>query len=346
MILMPKFLHKLFIFMTSMLLLAGCSDHPNELDLSDVDLEMEVLRFDQDLFQSDSIVEIAALEQKYPEFYPAYVGEISPIFVSPQMSREEIAVELYRFIKHPDMRYLYDRVQEEFKDVDDLADDLEEAAKYIHHYFPEDKITKLYTYISSFEYAGAYLPFNEKAFCVGLDMYMGADFEIYPQLPANRFPHYRLKRLEPHFMVANALHGYLDQRLDASQLFSFVDEAVYEGKKLYAMDLFMPKVADSIKIGYLNGQTEWCVAHAENIWGYLIEEDLLFSTDKRDFTNKFFNDGPFTSPLGEESPARIGAWVGSQIVRTYMKRNPELSLQDLFAEQDHQKIFDQSKYKP
>jgi hypothetical protein len=42
----------------------------------------------------------------------------------------------------------------------------------------------------------------------------------------------------------------------------------------------------------------------------------------------------------------LGTWVGWQIVRKYMDRNPKVTLQELMADDDYQKIFNESKYKP
>ena len=48
--------------------------------------------------------------------------------------------------------------------------------------------------------------------------------------------------------------------------------------------------------------------------------------------------------MDDESPGRVGVWIGWQIVRSYMKNN-NVTLQELFAK-DAKEIFDNSKYKP
>ena len=60
---------------------------------------------------------------------------------------------------------------------------------------------------------------------------------------------------------------------------------------------------------------------------------------------KFMNDGPFTSVFSKTSPARTGWFVGWRIVSLYMARN-NVSMQELFRENDSQKILKLSKYKP
>jgi hypothetical protein len=39
-------------------------------------------------------------------------------------------------------------------------------------------------------------------------------------------------------------------------------------------------------------------------------------------------------------------WLGQQIVKSYMKHNSDVTLEDLMNEKDAQKILSKSKYKP
>ena len=47
-----------------------------------------------------------------------------------------------------------------------------------------------------------------------------------------------------------------------------------------------------------------------------------------------------------EAPGRTGDYIGWQIIRAYMKRYPETSLNDLIKMNDSQMILEKSKYKP
>ena len=57
-------------------------------------------------------------------------------------------------------------------------------------------------------------------------------------------------------------------------------------------------------------------------------------------------DGPFTKGFDADAPARLGEWVGWQIVSAYMEKNKEVSLKELLQINDSQKILNQSGYKP
>ena len=49
--------------------------------------------------------------------------------------------------------------------------------------------------------------------------------------------------------------------------------------------------------------------------------------------------------IDNESPGRIGQWMGWQIVRSFMENNPKVTVQQLIK-MDANSIFEQSKYKP
>jgi len=52
----------------------------------------------------------------------------------------------------------------------------------------------------------------------------------------------------------------------------------------------------------------------------MIENKLLYSSYNQAMS-KFITDGPFTTDFSKESPAKIGSWIGWQIVRSYMNHN-------------------------
>jgi hypothetical protein len=112
------------------------------------------------------------------------------------------------------------------------------------------------------------------------------------------------------------------------------------------MDLVLPDVDDSLKIAYTSVQIEWCEKNEADIWKYFIDNNLLYSTNKMDFYRKYFSEAPFTSGFPQDSPGRIGVWLGWQMVRTYMQNNTEISLEKLLSQTDAQFILKHSKYKP
>ena len=136
---------------------------------------------------------------------------------------------------------------------------------------------------------------------------------------------------------------FLDKETDRSLL----AKMVYNGKIMYFMKVSLPEVADSLIVGYSTGQMEWAETNQPGVWAYFLENNLLYETDYKRI-QKYLTDAPFTPGLGENSKSapKLGIFIGWQIVKKYMERNPETSLQLLMKETDAQKILTESKYKP
>jgi uncharacterized protein YjaZ len=76
-------------------------------------------------------------------------------------------------------------------------------------------------------------------------------------------------------------------------------------------------------------------------------QQALFDADPK-LPNRFINPAPFTKfymGFDNETPGRLGQWLGWQIVRSYMEHNDKVTLQQMLA-MDAKIIFDNSKYKP
>ena len=71
----------------------------------------------------------------------------------------------------------------------------------------------------------------------------------------------------------------------------------------------------------------------------------LFKTESP-VLSSYLNDGPFTAEVSQDSPPRLGTWVGMQIVRSYMENNPQVTMQELLLDGDAQHILELSKYRP
>ena len=111
------------------------------------------------------------------------------------------------------------------------------------------------------------------------------------------------------------------------------------------MSVFMPEEKPERIIGYSAEQLKWSKTNEKQIWSTIIEQKHLFSTDLM-LIRKYVNDGPFTAPISQESPGRLGTWVGLQIVESYMQKNKNVTLKDLMNENNYQKILENSEYKP
>jgi hypothetical protein len=119
---------------------------------------------------------------------------------------------------------------------------------------------------------------------------------------------------------------------------------VEKGKRLYVLDKILPNTADTLKTGYTAAQLKGCYENEGMIWNFFLTNNLLFNIEPVNIKS-FMEEAPSTPELGDRSPGAIGIFVGWQIVKKYMQKYPELSLNELLNT-DARKIFEESKYRP
>ena len=107
----------------------------------------------------------------------------------------------------------------------------------------------------------------------------------------------------------------------------------------------LPGAHDTIKLCYPEKKLKWAEENEKQVWAFIVQNELLYTTDFKTQSN-LIQDGPFTTGLSDESPARLGVFIGWKIIRSYMKRYPETSLKELINLNDAKLILQNSGYKP
>jgi hypothetical protein len=283
------------------------------------------------------------LYQHYGAFYPDFVERILNAGTTKDTAyfsniRSVLAAKSYADLKH--------EVDSVYPNLDKQEAELTDAFKHIKYYYPQKKLPRIYAYFSGFQ---AQSSIGNQYFGIGLDLFLGSNSKYYPAL-IEAFPHYISRRFTPDNMIPRVIESiaredmFEEQAEDDKTLLS---RMIYNGKMMYFMDQVLPDVADSTKIGYTDKQVKWCNDNQANIWGYFLEDNLLYESDYQKI-QKYLTEAPFTPGLGDQnnSAPKLAVWTGWQIVKEYMDKNPKVSFQQLMAERDEQKILDQSKYRP
>ncbi len=324
----------IFVFACFLMFNYSCKQKNTRLkiDVSKIIVNIKIKRYEKDLFSmkpNQFIQEISALESKYPFFLEG-------------ISKDTMAMlSLQKFVSDPVSIQLNKDCQKEYPDLIDLEKDLSLAFKHYKYYFPEISIPNVYTYVSGLEYQYP-IKIGDNALSISLDMYLGSKYKLYKDLGIPAFKTYKFRKES---IVSDCMKeiakGYLPPKIDNTFLSMMIDA----GKIIYFTDAMMPDVEDSIKIDYTSAQIKWCEKNEARVWAYFIENKLLYNTDKI-IINKFIGEAPFTAAFTNQSPPRIGVWVGWQIIRRYMDKHPQVSIKELMKETDAQKILMKSKYKP
>ncbi|MEO7214772.1 gliding motility lipoprotein GldB [Mucilaginibacter sp.] len=335
---------RLFYLSFITLVFSACNKH-KKIDVSDIQVDVKIERFDRD-FDSLRVKpmdeQAGILYKKYGAFYTDYIERV----MKAGSARDTIYFNRLRAI-FADKAYvdLKHDVDAAYPNLDKQTEELTDAFKHIKYYYPKKALPKLYAYFSGFE---AQTAIGDGYFGIGLDLFLGADSKFYPSL-VNAFPRYVSRRFTPDNITPRVVEGMAREDMfpEDERDKSLLAKMVYNGKIMYYMDQILPDVPDSTKIGYSAKQTKWCDDYKGDIWSYFLEENLLYESDYQKI-QKYLNEAPFTPGLGQdnESAPKLAVWTGWQIVRAYMDKHPDVTLQQLMADTDAQKILNEAKYRP
>jgi hypothetical protein len=336
---------KSLLFSTMLLLmLYGCNHNELDVDLSGIKTQpLRVMRLENDLFKlggADFDARNAEIKAKYGAYYEHYLAGF--------LNRKGSGDSLYKpavlhFINDRDVYEAYGYIKQLYPDekLDAIAGEANDCVKRFKYHFPNRKVpTKLITCMSGWNYAYPYL---DSALVVSLDMYLGDTAKFYTML---RLPAFQTRKMNAEHILPDLARGWLLTELDTGLVVNtLINHTVFYGKLYYAINALLPHLHDSLLIGYSGKQLAYCREYEKNLWGYFAEKNRLYANDLQ-AVRELTNDGPFTSAISKDCPPRIAMWVGWQVVKSYMKNNKDVTLEQLVNEPDPQKILSKSKYRP
>lgn len=320
--------------------LASCGNDRLKVDISGIRDEVPFVRYDEELFSlapDPSLEELLLLRSNYPAFTDLYTHLVLRVGSVTDSAGQALIREFLGDTTTLNVRKMTQRV---FPRQKLPEKDIVTAFKHYHYYFPEKPLPVVYFCLSGF---------NESVFTadsivgISLDKYLGADCYYYDLL---ELPQFRQRKMIPEMIPADMMYTWgMTEFPLPEEAATLLDHMIYEGKLLYFTEAMLPRTADSLRTGFSKKQLEWCRNNEATMWNYLVEHQLLFSTRQMDIV-RYIKDGPTTNGFPAESPARTGAWLGRQIIRAYMKKNPEVTLSQLMDHKDHRGILNHSAYAP
>jgi uncharacterized protein YjaZ len=337
-----KRINTLFVpFFILLVFFSSCNRNPLKVDISGIEAEAEIVRFDRELFNvpmQDTLAELRELRSRYPEFFDLFTWKVIGIGGINEYHFPELMGQFLTDTLIMNVKALTD---EAFSDFRRTERKIIEAFKYYSYHFPEKELPAIFTMISGFNQS---VVTAENIIGISLDKYMGSDCSYYKLL--STVPLYKVNNMHTDKIPSDVAYAWgmteFDERGRASNL---LDHIVHQGKLMYFVDALLPEMHDTLKIGYTEKQLQWCKNNEPRMWSYLVEEKMLYSNRRMDIL-RFINDGPYTNGFPLESPARAGIWIGWQIVRQYMKKHPEVSVPELMLNTNYQQILNDSQYYP
>jgi hypothetical protein len=338
---MKKYLNRILIlaFLLGSVLVTSCRDRNKAAVVTDISLK--VVRYEKELMAIDiyNIADsVSRLSKKYPKFTALFTSRIIEVGDTVQPM---FGAHISSFMTDQSIYNLHMRVADVFADFDAELISLKAGFNSCRKFFPEKAVPTVYTYVSGLNQS---IVIADTILGISLDKYLGVNEPIYNTVYPP-IPNYLKSTMQREYIAPEAIRAWLLTEGNVLQrsgnfLTQVLNEAraVYITKQLLVLD-------DTLLWGFTPEQLVFCQSNEKQMWAYLIENKLLFSTDNFRIS-QFINSGPFTKDFSTDSPARAAVWLGYQIIESYMQRNKEVSLSELLAETDFQKILNEARYNP
>lgn len=290
-------------------------------------------RYEDVLFSLDTANFQSELMKIQPDYLPFLEGDLND---------PEAVKYLKDFATDPYILELYQHVRNSFPNLDFVRKSVEGVYAHFHHYYPDLAMPKnVYTCVTGISMDIPPIQIIDDNMVISLDWYLGQD-SIYSVFG---WPRYKSERTGKKSMTKDiAMCFYNLYLFDGRSGANLSEEMINAGKAYYFIEAMAPKLEDDILLGYTPAQMKWANDNEGELWADIVGNQRLFSSGL-DMHMTFFADGPFTQEYSHEAPARLGEFIGLQIIRSYMANN-DISLQQLINEKDFQGIFQASGYKP
>lgn len=304
--------------------LYSCTDeNTTEIEISKIKADFEIERFDQ-IFGNAKPSELPEIKSEYPFMFSAFMPDSVLIDRMNDSLQNELTFE----------------VGQKFKDFSIEQNEIKQLFQHLKYYDKTFNVPRVITVTSDVDYRNKTIV-TDTINVIALDTYLGADHKFYQGIQS-----YIKQNFNKSQIVCDLADSYSKTYNFQSSRKTLLDEMIYAGKQLYFKDIMIPFKSDTDKIGYTQEQLDWANENEAYIWSYFIEREMLYSSNSK-LPNRFINPGPFSKfylELDNQSPGRIGQFIGWQIVKSFIEHNEVSPLE--IMQMDALPIFERAKYKP
>ncbi len=306
-------------------ILMSCQDSKDiKPEIAQMKLKVDFIRFDS-IFSNAKPQELKRIKTEYPFMFQNGIPD--SLWQSKMQDSLQNEIEKEVLITFPDFSEYQNEITLFFK--------------HLKYYFPKQSTPKVVTLAEYVDYKSKVV-LNEELLYISLDNYLGQEHKFYKGFQA-----YISDLQIPEQILPDIAKQYADRLIDFPESRTFLSQIIYEGKKLYLKSQLLPWVEQRELIGYTKDDFQWAQNQERMVWQYFVERDLLYSSQS-DLRRRFISPGPFTKfylEIDNETPPRLGQYIGWEILKAYAEKHPNKSLKEIINTPE-QELFNQSNYKP
>lgn len=315
----------IFLFLALLVTYFSCSPtDKREEEIAKIDVAVNFDRFDIKFFNA-SPEEFFALKKNYSYLFP----DQYPDSIWLKRQRDSLQVLLQK------------EINTVFPNLFPFEKEIRPLFQHIQYYFPRDQEPKIVFLTNNVDYQNKTI-YTDSLVLISLDTYLGAENKLYEGIPQ-----YIVRDMDVAYLGAHLADEFALTIVPPASDRTLLGQMVYYGKRLYLKDLLVPHLTDAVKISFAAKEIEWAQENERFIWQYFIENELLYKTQSS-YVQRFIEPAPFSKfylEIDNESPGKIGQWLGWQIVRAYAEKNSGKTIKQIINT-PAMELFKASNYKP
>jgi len=315
----------LFACVLAVFLFIGCSSDKLKVNTDGISTGISYVNLDS-LMVHTAPDELPELNMKCKsDLGDIYAYEIGYCIKMPNDSDTAFQKGMGLFLADPFVQRMERRIGERFTKLSAYSEEIDQGFKHLKVHFPKMKTPKKVVYMNSLFTSSAFSTDFEIG--IGLERYLGEEADVVKELPYQTFPDWEKKAMNSEFLSRDAVASWVTTHLVPEADGNLAQKIVRWGKALYATQAAFPDKDPAYILRYDPKQYEWAVENEQDLWKYLVDENMLFKIDELN-TKNLLSEGPFTPGLPEKGPDRLGQFLGYRIILKYMEIM-DVSLEEL-----------------
>lgn len=332
---------KAIIAIATLIIVAACSNNRPHPDISNCKVNIKIEPFYRNIFSTNETLtdKKQRLIAEYGQYFTDYCERELRIGNPTDGDFEEHLKQFLSYKENNEVIATCDSVFDQYIPTENQK--LSEALSYLKYYFHNITLPQnVYCHFSGFN---SKIIIDSTYVSVSIEHYLGSDCRYYPWL---EIPLYARKGKKPENISMDIIKALIYANYpDMSEKDDVLSAMIYQGKVLYATSMCLPDAPMTTIMGLTDDEMNWCEKAEAQMWGFMAEQKLLYSTNPLD-RNKLVNETPFTVFFGDKSPGRAALYCAYNIIKSYMDKYPKTTFEELFNMSDAQQLLTDAQYRP
>tara|TARA_B100000508_G_scaffold141093_1_gene146571 strand:+ start:83559 stop:84563 length:1005 start_codon:yes stop_codon:yes gene_type:complete len=320
------------LFISIFIVACSCDQNRLKIDIPNTNIDQKFVYVDE-FFHN-------ATKEETSEHHRTLKSELDQLYVYELQQNiqttlnDSFANKIYEFYHSEYISALETEKEKLFSDAKAKEENITKAFSYFNYHFNEAPIPQNIIYMNKLF---SNIHCSDSSVSIGLESYLSPKNKIIESIPKNQLYDWQRKRMDIQYLERDILLNWIQVHLFNEIDKQLAQHIIQAGKILYILNASFPEAEERYIVRYNEDEWKWAEENEQLTWDFLVKEQLLFKNNRRDKAN-FLNAGPTSVGLPEESPDRMGQYLGYKMVRGFMQENKDVSLQDLLTI-DYNKIL-------